>query len=183
VPLDYKYKIRAHTHTETHTNTKPPHSLHSLTYTLSHPPSHSPTHELQRYFCSMKQGAFGPMEACKRHDLETYLLLHPGLCYIKIGQILTKWQRLEVSYFIENSWKRFRHEGSVAVNVLPLSYEYKINTHKASQIQRPHALTHSLHRSTHPPTHSLTNFNAISVNEAGRFWAHGGLQKTDLETY
>ena len=48
---------------------------------------------------------------------------------------------------------------------------------------KPHTLTDSLtHSPTHHPTHPLTNFNAISVNEAGRFWAHAGLQKTDLET-
>ena len=60
-----------------------------------------------------------------------------------------------------------------------------VHTHTKTHTNTiPHALTHSLtHSPTHPPTHSLTNFNASSVNEAGRFWAHGSLKKTDLETY
>ena len=34
---------------------------------------------------------------------------------------------------------------------------------------------------THSPTHSLTDFNAVFVNDGGRFWAHGWLQTTELE--
>jgi hypothetical protein len=70
--------------------------------------------------------------------------------------------------------KRFCHSGYRIQN----QYTHKdIHKYKATH---SHSLTYTL--STHPPTHSLTNFNAISVDEAGRFGAHGGLQKTDLET-
>jgi hypothetical protein len=64
---------------------------------------------------------------------------------------------------------------------LPIHNRY---THtKTHTNTKPHTLTDSLtHSPTRHPTHPLTNFNAISVNEAGRFWAHAGLQKTALET-
>ena len=86
---------------------------------------------------------------------------------------------------LKNEWKWLRHEELHHLDVVLLSFEYKIRAHTQRHTQtRSHtlSLTQLTHSPTHPPTHPLTNFNAISVNDAGRFWAHGGLQKTDLET-
>jgi hypothetical protein len=63
VPLSYEYKIGTHTqtHTQIQSHTLSLTHLHTLPQTL--PLTHSRTSTL---FCESKQGAFGPMEACKR---------------------------------------------------------------------------------------------------------------------
>ena len=87
---------------------------------------------------------------------------------------------------LKNERKWLQHEELHHLGIVLLSCKYKIRAHtqRHTQIQsHTLSLTQLTHSPTHPPTHPITNFNAISVSEAGRFWAHGGLQKTDLETY
>jgi hypothetical protein len=97
VPLDYKYKIRAHTHTETHTNTKPHTLTHSLTHS-SHPTlplTHSRTSTL--FLVNDGRAVLGPWRPANDRSRQTSCIVHP--VSIKIGQILTKWQRFKVWLF------------------------------------------------------------------------------------
>ena len=101
---------------------------------------------------------------------------------IKIGQILTKWQRFKVWATGQPRHGFFAHNIGTHTNK-HTKYNAKLShTLTHSTTHSPHILTQSLAQPLlHPHIHSRTVFGAIFEDDGGRIWTQAGLQTTDLD--